>query len=135
MRPSICAASLVGVALVLLAVGGCDSTGSAIGVSGTVKLDDAPLPEGRITIYPLESGKPAAVDIVDGNYSMNAEPGDYKVEISRMVEKGAAVTDSDYGIDKELVESLPKRYNAASELRMKVAADGENKIDFALESK
>lgn len=115
--------------------GGCGPQGSESTVSGNVTLDGAPLPDGTISVFPLKDGKAAGGSIANGEYSLRVEPGEYRVEISRMVDTGEEQVDSDYGNESIQKESIPRRYNQATKLRMKVTPDGEKTFDYQLESK
>jgi len=126
--------SLLAITALLMLVG-CGSDEGTTTVEGNVTLDGEPLPDGLIAIYPLSSGKPNEAAIVDGRYSIPAELGKYKVEISRLVSTDIAMSDSDYGIEHEQKESILPRYNSNSELRMEVKANGERTFDFRLTSK
>ena len=56
----------------LVASCGCGDSGDALQVTGTVTLDGEPLPDGLITILPIEDGKANSGDIV---YKTKYKPG------------------------------------------------------------
>jgi hypothetical protein len=72
-------------ALVLIGALGCgggeEKLPESVKLSGTVKLNGKPLPEGRITFYPSEKAGGSAINspIVDGMYSAPVVPkGSYR---------------------------------------------------------
>jgi hypothetical protein len=107
-------------------------------VHGVVTLDGRPLTAGTIRFQPqeatihIESGSA----ISEGKYQIANEkglvPGRYQVHISALRETGR--TTSTMGIPTPvLAESLPARYNTASQLSIDLQPDTDT-FDFALES-
>jgi hypothetical protein len=105
-------------------------------LSGTVTLDGQPLKSGTIR-FDSTNGKAHAADasITDGKYSAKIEPGDKRVSITspKVIGKRKMYDTPDSPIVDVTEELLPKRYNAQSELTLKVEAGPQSK-DFALQS-
>lgn len=126
-------------ATVLLACSGC-GTDSRATVSGTVKLDGAPLDNGTLEFRtPTGTGVLALAPITNGAFRVtadaNLQPGKYKIVISSPKKSGkkiAAGSPAPPGtMVDEVVESIPSRYNSKSELEKTVVA-GANTLDFNL---
>jgi hypothetical protein len=115
---------------------GCSSDVKHGTVSGTVTLDGQPLKSGTIR-FDSADGRAHAVDasIVDGKYSAKIDPGDKSVSITspKVVGKKKMYDTPDSPTVDVTEELLPKRYNAKSELTLKVEAGPQTK-DFALQS-
>ncbi len=127
--------ALVGLALALAAAG-C-SGGGASTVSGTVKLDGQPVKQGLIKFIPADGQTPTAdATITDGKYTATVPPGDKRVEItaSKVVGKQKMYDTPDSPTVDLVEELLPKRYNTASELTLKVTGGSQTK-DFDLQGK
>jgi hypothetical protein len=116
---------LVGAALV-----GCDSGPRLYAVRGTVTVDGVPLEEGEIIVEPLDaSSAPAYSAVTAGEYSLRAAPGSKRVVI-----RATRPVPGTRGMMGEPLRRnyLPVRYNDASELRLDVAPDDNNRGDFEL---
>ncbi len=128
-------ANYVACALVVAVLTGCGG-GNTGTVTGTIQMDGQPLADATVTFYPQVSEDAAgkagrmSVGITDasGKYELiytrdikGAEIGSHKVHISTMVESGYA--------DSSKPETVPKQYNAETELTAEVKA-GANTIDF-----
>lgn len=126
----------VAASLCLILTGaGCGSgdTGPAkYKVTGLVTLDEKPIPEGVITLYPTEQGLDAdAGPIKDGKFSFTAKPGPKRVEImaSRVMEKQVIPG------KVESEQYLPDIYNTKTTLKAEIDAADDNALDFDLKSK
>ena len=120
----------------LLFLGGCDSKPKTVTVSGTVKLDDKPLPEGEVTLVNAAGLPPDVFPVKDGKFSGQAKPGKVKVEISVYKEgqpPPPGGTPAEGPPSKE--NSLPARFNAETILTAEVTASGLNPSEFKVESK
>ena len=122
---------------------GCQSESDApdlVPVSGTVYLDDKPLPDARITfeLQGTERSASFAKTDADGKYTLKfgpgkldgARPGKHDVRISTQDN----YTD-DSGNDVEIKEIVPSRYNIDTELSQEVSADKADGYDFKLSTK
>ncbi len=99
-------------------------------VSGTVTIDGAPLATGFINFESQtpDGQPPGSAQIVKGKYATRSRAGKKKVTITSDRPTG----EKDSGGFDITVNWLPARYNAKSELKAEVAAEGPNKFDFAL---
>lgn len=110
-------------------------------LSGTVKADGQPLGLGVISFVPQsEGGRVCGSPIRDGVYTVSeasgATAGTYRVEIHWNKPTGKKIRnpmDRDEMID-EMMEGLPDRYHANSELSAEVSAQ-QTKFDFDLRTK
>ncbi|WP_425617332.1 hypothetical protein NA78x_001006 [Anatilimnocola sp. NA78] len=115
------------VAALMLGLSGCsDPT-----VSGSVTFDGQPLQEGYIAFVPELSGQGGGSNIVNGNYTIKAPAGKYKVEVtaSKLTPLPPGQTGMD-GAREEMKQFIPDRYNTKTELKAEVPASG--KVDFQL---
>ena len=123
----------------LLALTGCGPSGPDISsVTGTVTMDGKPLPNASVVFQP-EKGRPSgALTNENGEFELNfsggrkgAQPGRYIVAIR---------TASDGSIDDDgqrtpgTPETVPAKYNAASELIYTVEEGVPNVAEFKLKS-
>jgi len=116
----------------------CGCAGSEPSISGTVKLDGKPLPNGYIQFIPIEAtaGPDAGAAIKDGNYKVvraGLAGGNYRVSIKGYNESGRTERDPFGGKDpvKSFVQIVPKKYNENSEEIQKINP-GVNTLNFAL---
>jgi hypothetical protein len=115
--------------LFLVAAVGCGGAPAdgKVRVWGTVTLDGSPLADGAILFdgerkLPSEMGR-----IRNGKYEVRVAPGARVVRIT----SERVSPDKRDKLDMPLVEQvLPARYNSASELRVTVNADKEEKFDL-----
>jgi hypothetical protein len=125
----------------LVIVTGCEHSDRG-SVSGAVTLDGQPVDGGIISFFPngREARKSACTTIAAGRYAVPAGSGPAiganRVEIrwSRKTGKkvpGALLASRE---TDELVEAVPARYNANSELKVEIKP-GDNQADFQLKSK
>lgn len=131
-------------ATALLASAGCGESGDGLArqpVSGTVTLGGRPLASGMITFSPQTTPEPVATALIqDGAYSLpRAEgpvAGPHRVSIWAKEATGKQVTDpfDPEGVVEEVVEVVPPRYNARTELAAEVRDGDANKFDFALDA-
>ena len=113
-------------------------------VSGTVKLDGAPVKSGGIDFQPMQSGGTSSGAVItDGNYSIaelqGLPVGKYRVRISA-TDQPAGSTSLPAGampgdeVTKPAKELVPDAWNAKGE-QIEVKADGPNKFDFDISTK
>jgi hypothetical protein len=117
-----------------LAAAGCDRGAALYPVSGSVTLDGAPLPEGDILLVPADTSiGPEGGQIKDGKYNLKAREGKVQVQISASKIKPGGAKGA--GGEPVAEEYIPAKYNVESTLSAEIKSSGENKFDFALESK
>jgi hypothetical protein len=119
--------------LVIAAAGGCGPEGPrTYEVTGSVTLDDQPLPAGDIIFFPEEKEfGPDAGTITDGQYRVQVKGGKKKVQIRAT----RPVPGKKGPMGEEAIEDyIPARYNARTELGVEVGA-GRTRHDFALQSR
>jgi hypothetical protein len=118
---------------------GCGANDGPQAVSGSVTYRGKPLTHGTVTFL-TTSGAPgpaAGALVTDGRFEVPAarglEPGTYRVAISAP-EPGGVLTREEKaaGASPKARESLPAKYNAATELTAEVRAGAENRFDFDL---
>lgn len=128
------------------ALGGCGGSGDElprVAVSGSVTLDDKPLPNGYVQFQPTgPDGVAAGGTITDGKYTIAREQGpvagDYKVLISSAAPSEAASDEPPPPPGAPTPppkEPIPAKYNAKTELTAKVEAGKANTFDFPMSSK
>jgi hypothetical protein len=109
-------------------------------LSGKVTVGGAPVEGGTITFQVQgENQRPSGGQILAGEYAIpkdqGANAGTYRVEIRWPKPTGKQRKDEDTGEMVDIVkESIPARYNEASELKAEVSAD-KTTFDFDLKSK
>ncbi|MEW4562720.1 carboxypeptidase-like regulatory domain-containing protein [Bremerella sp. JC770] len=122
--------------LSFFALVGCQN-GDTEGVTGTVKLDGAPLANAEVVFTPEGGGRPASAKTDEqGNYQLRytvdqpgAPAGTYIVEIRT----GTSKTGPD-GKDLQVPELVPTKYNNKTELTAEVTDGGNNRFDFDMKS-
>ena len=119
-----------------LLLNGCGSGDLELAsVSGTVTLDDRPLPEAIVEFQPASGSPSEGVTDSAGNYHLRytakrkgALLGTHQVRITLSTRTDAQ------GQKIAVPQLLPARYNRNSELTAEVKS-GSNKLDFPLKSK
>lgn len=103
-------------------------------VTGNVTFDGAPVEEGRIQFTPVSGARSFAAEIKNGQFSLEAEPGQMKVEItaSRLIPGKFDTSNPDDEPQPVGEMYIPAKYNAETELEAEVTASGPNTFDFAL---
>ena len=128
-----------GLALSLLALGGCGSRGPEIAyVEGRITMDGKPLADATVMFVP-ENGRPSgAITDEDGNYVLNfaqgrkgAIPGMNDVRIMTMRDAGQ---DENGQTIPGRKETVPAEYNVESTLIFEVEAKRKNVANFELQS-
>jgi hypothetical protein len=134
---------LVGLAIVGLAIGaGCGDGLGRRAVSGQVLLDSEPLAEGVILFEPStagEAGTAVGGPIRSGRFSIPRRdgpvPGSYTVRIyASSGEQAPAPPGTSPRAPRPMVDLIPDRYNAKSELAATVTPDGRQRYRFELHS-
>ena len=128
----------------LLAVAGLVVFGLAAGcggppqakVSGTVTLDGQPLENGTISFYPTaNSGQTAGGGIQNGQFTVDASPGEMTVIISANKVVGKNKMFKDGPETDKVVELIPDRYNKTSELKVTLKPGANENVNFELTTK
>jgi hypothetical protein len=101
-------------------------------VSGTVTLDGAPLPEGKINFMTPDTGAIDTLDIKEGKFSGKAQAGDRRVEINAY---HVEVVDKDGMKSEAQTDLIPPEYNKESKLTAQVTSGGPNTFSFDVKSK
>lgn len=116
----------------IAALTGCGGP-HTVPIEGVVTLDDQPIPEGYISFLPLRGGRGGGAPIVQGGYSLRAEPGVNRVQItaSKMAPLPKGVR-GDYGQTEAMQQYVPIRYNAETTLEANVTAP--ETVNFSLKS-
>lgn len=125
------------IALTTLGCGGDAGDGpTMIPVTGTVSFDGEPISEGRILFRAdAGAGKGYSAEIKEGEYELECEAGEMKVEIlaSRAVPGKFGEAASPDEEPPPLMEMyIPAKYNTKTTLTATVSADGDNAIPFEL---
>jgi hypothetical protein len=129
--PRLVLLALVAAVLAVSAVGCRRGPAKAV-ITGRVTLNDEPVPQGVISLYPLSRAPSAGAVIKDGSYRMEAFPGSYRVEISAAKVVGQKKNDIPDGPMVDILESIvPAEYNSASKLVQEVKLDTKT-LDFKL---
>ena len=124
-------------ALVLL--DGCTPTApKTVKVSGTVDLDDKPLPEGEVKLVPTNGTVPDIFLVKDGKFQGQAKPG--KVKVLVLVYKEAPPPPKDGtqpapNAPPAKQNILPAPYNTETTLTAEVTDGGLKPSEFKVESK
>ncbi len=126
--------------LVLASVSGCSPAASRrAAVSGTIRVDGAPLKEGAIAFFPIQPtiGPSAAGVITDGLYDIPRAKGPViggnRVEIRAFRKTGRKSVDH-WNPDEpgdEVISALGPEYNRDSTLARDIR-DGQNQLNFDL---
>jgi hypothetical protein len=137
-------APLLALGLSLAGCGGGSDNLPRKAVSGTITLDGAPLKAGSIAFDP-ESVPTAPVSVgapvTDGTYSIargeGPTPGTYRVSVLAGGAGNASASEEAPGATPKAraKDPIPEKYNAKTELKAEVKADGPNTFNFDLSSK
>ena len=127
-------------AVLLLSVfilSGCGKGPRLYPVSGTVTLDDKPVPDGDILFLDANNQLgPDAGRIADGRFAFQAKEGKKKVEIRAFHLQKPLKSDGSPGSgDSIAIGYIPERYNNKTTLTAEVVPSGSNQYEFKLSSK
>ena len=106
-------------------------------VSGTVTVDGSPVKLGSIAFFPVDGrSSTSGAEIVDGQYTATVAPGTARVEIHvpKVIGQRKAYDTPDSPMMEIVGESLPAKYNDATELTLDVTP-GEIRQDYELTTK
>ena len=112
---------------------GCSKSNLGV-VTGTISVDGTPAKSGSIAFFPTNrKSSTAGSEIVDGRYTAKVALGAAKVEIRvpKVVGKKKLYDKPDSPMKEVLSESLPRKYNDETELKLDIHA-GENVQDYEL---
>jgi hypothetical protein len=112
---------------------GCSKSNLGV-VTGTISVDGAPAKSGSIAFFPTNrKSSTAGSEIIDGRYTAKVALGTAKVEIRvpKVVGKKKLYDKPDSPMKEVLSESLPRKYNDETELKLDIHA-GENVQDYEL---
>jgi hypothetical protein len=110
-------------------------------ISGTVKLDGQPLPNGAIELHPLEGGMQSGDLIANGSYSIPAAsgptPGKYRVVIYDTYETPPLPPGHMPGDDLPPAPKpkVPPDWNTKSNQTIEIKKEGPFKFDFDIATK
>jgi hypothetical protein len=125
---------------VLACVHGCGSSDGLQAVSGSVSYRGKPIENGTVTFL-TTTGAPGPAGgalVTGGQFELPAArglaPGTYRVAISAP-EPGGELTREEKaaGASPKARETLPAKYNTATELKAEVRAGAENRFEFKLD--
>jgi hypothetical protein len=103
-------------------------------VSGTVTFNGEPVPKGYIAFLPEGACRGGGGPITDGQYSIMAQAGKNRVEIT--ASKSMPLPRGEVGMDgrkEEVRQYLPTRYNVETELKEDITEASTR--DYSLKSK
>jgi len=127
--------SLLLLSACLVAVG-CSNSNTAT-VTGTVVVDGQPAKMGYVSFFAVDGHAPTVgARIVDGRYTAEVKPGlcNVQVRVPKQVGEKKIYDTPDSPVHKVMTESLPSKYNDATELRFDVQP-GTNENDYNLTTK
>ncbi len=132
-------------AVVLITLSGCGST-TGLPVTGTVTLDDQPLPNALIFFYPEgrtaglggsgRTGPDGKYELIPAQGRKGIAPGDYKVVISRPLRRDGSPADPNVPpIESDARETLPAIYSDRELSKLSAKVSKEKAVhDFTLRS-
>ena len=124
----------VSLLIITLGLSGCGRKGPImVPFSGIVTLDGKPMPDGIIYFKTIVEGSVDQMEIKDGKFAGKVEVGDRRVEICRYG-LGPPIKFGNAELPNK-IETLPGRYNEASELKATVSERGPNEFTFPVKSK
>lgn len=129
MLVSVCTLSAIG------CEGGAEDEIPRVVVKGKVTREGQPMPKGRITFYPTQSGPVSGAEINNGEYTVDMNGGvpvgTHIVQFHEMQKPAEAV---DRGIPQAENNILPPKFNQESKLQVTFEASAEPIVkDFDLD--
>jgi hypothetical protein len=122
--------------LACLVLAGCSSGSKEtepVQISGTVKVDGNPLPEGSISFVGEQGTVPDVLTIQNGTFEGKAKPGKKKVEIRGFRAAKAPPTATEPEDFKE--NYIGEEFNTKSKLTAEVTESGVNPSSFDVKAK
>ncbi len=131
---------LAGILLVAMVASGCSRVPRRLALEGRVTVDGVPLESGAMAWIPIEQtgGPTCGGSITAGRFSIpapeGARAGEYRVEItaSRLSDRADSMSLDGTTMAYSMIQYLPARYNAESELVATVRSSGKNVYTFEL---
>ena len=122
----------------LLLLSGCSD--GRVAIRGSVAVNGTPVKEGAINFRPIDVTSPgSSVAIIDGKYSIPAGrgvvPGEYLVQILASEDTGKFDTSVPGPPIRIYRDLIPPKYNAKSELKVKIARGKPCNFDLVVEEK
>jgi hypothetical protein len=121
--------------LVAISALGCGANDGKSDVSGLVTVDGTPVSGGSISFTPVGGRGPSAGGVIsEGRYQTRVVPGPVKVAISvqKVVGERKLYRAPNSPVQQVIEESLPPRYNEATELQIDVREDSsEHNFDLS----
>jgi hypothetical protein len=121
--------------LATILIAGCGKSNLGV-VTGTISVDGTPAKSGSIAFFPTNrKSSTAGSEVVDGRYTAKVALGTAKVEIRvpKVVGQKKLYDTPDSPIKQIMAESLPKKYNDETELKLDVQP-GKNPQDYDLKT-
>jgi hypothetical protein len=119
-----------------LIASGCSKSNTAT-VTGTVTVDGQAAKSGYVSFFAVDGRAPnVGARIVDGRYTAQVKPGlcYVQVRVPKEVGEKKLYDTSDSPVRKVMAESLPSKYNDATELQFDVKP-GANESNYDLSTK
>lgn len=140
---------IVACTLALAGLAGCAQEGGdlpkTVPASGTLTLDGAPVEGAQVVFIDDTSNKSAdAMTDKNGKFTLNAfrekkgaQPGSYKVQVSKTIEKNLGGSNPDGGANLTWEFGVPKKYSSfmSSGLTATIPEDGTDDLKIELKSK
>ena len=121
---------LLALALIAFGCGGTPSGPTPLAVTGKILRDGKPMTDGTIYFQSADGKVPLRSLVVDGSYTLQAPPGEYRVAIQQERDSG---TKNMYG-DPQMMSTVAARYNTETTLKATVTEAGPQTFDFAVQS-
>jgi hypothetical protein len=118
-------------AILLCAIGCGSAEPIPVKITGKVMLDGKAMSDGDIYLQADDGRPPVQTKIIDGGYSLQPRPGEYRVLIHQFRDSG---TKNVYG-KPQMTSTIPARFNADTELRATVTSDGPTEFNFEILSR
>lgn len=138
MRIYIAMSIMLGVSL--MGCGGSSDAPPTYPVSGTVTYQGKPIAKGRIGFAPVVhegdpsgSGPDYGLEIVDGKFEGEVGAGEFIVSVYASWETGEMEPGDAGSPDVPVMESIPEKYNEASEIKTTIKESPNEGLKFDLE--
>lgn len=128
----------MGFLIFLLLLSGCSD--GRVAIRGKVAINGTPVKEGAINFRPIDVTSPASsVAVINGKYSipagMGVIPGEYLVQIFASEDTGEFDTSVPGPPIRIYRDLIPPKYNAKSDLKVKIARGKSCDFDLVVEEK
>ncbi|MGL6096031.1 MAG: hypothetical protein ACRC7O_09580 [Fimbriiglobus sp.] len=121
------------VAAIVAAAAGCggDPLPVRVGLTGEVRFDGKPLPDGTVSFLPVDRGVAVSAEVKNGTFVLppgaGPSPGEYKVEVLSFRPTGNRVegpSADGTGKSAQMKQVIPETYNTRTNLRFTVTDGG-----------